>query len=210
MRKSYLVERKWAIQPSPALVEMLEDLDDEQILVGPDRDTNDLEIDDIFIARFPTALQDLMKDADIKPDARGVLPQAVTTELNDFSSKLFHEGEILMEAEEDEIRIVAHDFGVLLLQRCSDPDKARIAGMFWGSTLVIDPIGGIMGLGYGRDLVMARLMKDEALPTWHHDTPGYSNSGAATIQSAARALLQMAHEISLQKDQDASDPGLEA
>lgn len=187
----HLSSRVWRCAPSEDLVARLSEMSPDQLLVGPDRDISDLEVNDIFGARFDVALRDLMQDAGIERGDPRVLLQAVTTPLCDYATRMFHGSEILMEAPEDEIRIAGCDFGTLLLQRRADEALARISGMFWGATLVIDPVSGLRGLGYGRDLVAARLIQDERLPTWDLDTPSYSHLGALTAQSAARAILNL-------------------
>ena len=190
-RRSAAANRVWHIQPSASLLAMISEMSGDQILVGPDRDPGDLDIDDVFGSTFNDALRDLMTDAGIDRGDPRVLLQAVTTPLCDYATRMFHDGELLMEVVEDELRLVGCDFGTLLLQRMADESLARISGMFWGSTLILDPVSGLRGHGYGRDLVMARLMKDESLPTWEHDTPAYSHIGSETVKSAARAILEL-------------------
>jgi len=75
--------------------------------------------------------------------------------------------------------------GVLLLR-----DGTDLIGLFTGPTLCVRPEH--WGLGYGRALVAARLMRDGGLPTWEHDTPGYSPAGAAAVRSARTLLHELA------------------
>lgn len=181
----------WHAEPSKALLDMLEGMTDQSILSGPDRVPDDFEISDILAGSWKSALQDFMLDNNISHPDDGTLVGSVNSPLERFSSELFKAGRILMDVPEDEARIIAAESGMLLLQKCADWDRAELIGMFWGSTLIIDPISNIRGNGYGRDLVMARLFEDEALPTWDHDTPGYSTAGAQTIRSARRRLVEL-------------------
>ena len=67
-----------------------------------------------------------------------------------------------------------------------------LIGLFTGPTLCVRP--ELQGLGYGRALVAARLMREGAPPTWGHDTPGYSPDGAATVRGARALLFALAAE----------------
>lgn len=184
-------ERVWRTGPSAGLASLMSRLTDDSILSGPDRAPDDYYVDDILASTFKEALNDLMVDHEIDPQIEGYLPQAINQPLNAFASDLFHNGQVLLEVPQDEIRIVSCETGVLLLQSMAHTQHAKICGMLSGSTLAIDPISGLRGLGYGRDLVIARLIQDEALPTWDHDKPGYSYAGAQTVRAAHSALLSM-------------------
>jgi len=179
--------RIWHITPSAELVSMLARFDADRFLSGPHHDPADVEIDDIFASDFATALRDLMTDARILP-VSGVDNQALARPLRDLADHLWRCGPCLVESPASGLRIVSCDHGVVLLAREDDRDQPLISGMFWGHTLIIDEECGLQGAGHGRDLVMARMIQDEALPTWSLDIPSYSRAGAAAVRSACRQI----------------------
>lgn len=210
-------ERHWHIAPSDALLQFIEKCDGALLLSGPNRDPEDYEVDDIFASRFPVALEDLMIDAGLSRSL-GDLDQQTLSPLTAFATDLWHTAGVMMEVPAENLRIVSCDFGVLLLRGpeavddlpADDPapvSHARIVGMFWGHTLILDPQSGLTGLGYGRDLAAARMLLDDGLPTWDLDTPAYSHAGAAAIFSAARIIPELQLELGrAPKREDALSP----
>ena len=159
-------------ETDPDVWRMILSLDDETALCGPDGDFEDVEIDDIMASTINVALRDYCTDAGIK-DLDAFLHETLSR-LDPIS-------------DERDIRIVPAlgpdncDYGVLALTADN-----RIAGVFTGPTLCVDP--EMFGQGIGRRLVMERMIRDGGLPTWDHDTPGYSHAGGATILSAVHDL----------------------
>lgn len=186
------MEKTWHVAPTAALKTLVAGLDDETILSGPDgRNPRHYEISSCFASSFRSALDDFMTDMEIAPGEPGTLQQAIHSPLNRFASQAWETGQLFMDAPDDDIRIVGCDMGVLLLRKMSDPDHARISGLFCGSTLVIDRFDNLRFFGLGRDLVIARMIQDEWLPTWDHDKPGYSDAGAMTVRAARHEIAAM-------------------
>ena len=185
------VPAQWNISPSAALLARLEDLGD-RVLVGPGREADEVVYDDAFAVRFPDALQDFCVDAGIAWKKSPL--QFIGNDLDRHAFSLWS-GPVLVDFAHDELRIVeavapdGTDLGVLALGLRSGGDGATIRGLFTGSTLAVSDT--YRGFGIGRALAMARLIRDEELPTWEHDKPGYSDRGAATILSAARAIARL-------------------
>jgi hypothetical protein len=91
------------------------------------------------------------------------------------------------------------DLGVLaIVERDDVPGRYRIAGSFAGSTLCVDE--EMRGAGLGEALVVLRLLRDEQLPTWDHDEPGYSPDGAAVIKRGLASLQSIATSLIEGKD----------
>jgi GNAT superfamily N-acetyltransferase len=180
---------RWFAHPSPDLLSLLFRLDAASVLTGPDRDPAEAVIDPVFEAPFASALADLRADAGLPGNGPDPVPPWV--------AGLARDGALI--AASDEVRLLdatAPDgtgLGVLLVDTGSR--APNVIGLFTGPTLCVDP--KLRGRGYGRALAMARLIRDEALPTWEHDRPGYSPAGAATVASALSALRRMAPEEGL-------------
>ncbi len=187
-----VVPLAWHMTPTAELARLLEDLGDG-ILAGPDRAPEDYEEDPIFAKPFGEALSDFRVDAGLV--AGGPLPQSIGTPFAAYIDGLW-EGRLICESPHDELRIVEAvspedlGLGVIALQRRMGGDGCRATGLFTGVTLAVEREA--QGFGIGRALVMARLLLDESLPTWHLDTPAYSPLGAKTVLSAAGALRAMA------------------
>lgn len=175
----------WRLRPDPALIDLLARLDGEALLTGPDRDPAEAEIDPVFAAPFGTAIADLRVDAGLPRGPDGADPLPGWLDLLDRRDPLATIGEARLH---DATAPDGAGLGVLLLQNGTEgPD---LIGLFTGPTLCVRPEH--RGLGYGRALVAARLMREGALPTWGHDTPGYSPAGAATVRGARALLLALA------------------
>lgn len=177
----------WRLRPDPALIDLPARLDGDALLTGPDRGPAEAEIDPVFAAPFGTAIADLRVDAGLPrgPDGADSLPGWLG--LLDQKAPIGTIGETRLV---DAIAPDGAGLGVLLLR--SGPAGPDLIGLFTGPTLCVRPEH--RGLGYGRALVAARLMREGALPTWEHDTPGYSPAGAATVRGARSLLLALAAE----------------
>ncbi|PTX52377.1 hypothetical protein IQ03_01167 [Gemmobacter caeni] len=178
----------WLAQPSPELLSLLFRLDAASVLTGPDRDPADAVIDPVFAVPFATALADLRADAGLceQGDGPDPLPLWLASLARNGPPIAASGAARLLDASAPD----GTGLGVLLLD--TEPAIPRILGIFTGSTLCVDPT--LRGRGHGRALAMARLIRDESLPTWEHDTPGYSPAGVATLVSALGALRRMTPE----------------
>ncbi len=81
-------------------------------------------------------------------------------------------------------RLSHHANGVVL--RCP---KGRIAGVYLGLHLAIHP--QYRGHGHGRELVIARCLKDGTLPGWDLDPPCYTRLGLTAHRAAWRELQDL-------------------
>lgn len=172
----------WRLRPDPSLIRLLSRLEGDAILTGPDRDPAEAEIDPVFATPFGSAVTDLRIDADLQQARDRADPLSGWIALLNAQDPLGTMGEARL------LDAVAPDgtsLGVLLLR-----DGTDLIGLFTGPTLCVRPEH--WGLGYGRALVAARLMRDGGLPTWEHDTPGYSPAGAAAVRSARTLLHELA------------------
>lgn len=192
MKQRHQIEWTWRSAPSATLMTLLDQLDGDALLAGPGRDLDEVVIDRVFAKPFHEALQDFCVDAGIPREPSRLQPIGTPLEARLIE---IAEGPAIAESERDEVKIVeafSHEdipLGVVALQRRLGSEGWRLAGLFTGATLAVEPT--IKGFGIGHALVMARLIMDEALPTWDHDKPAYSPGGAATIASARRRLLEM-------------------
>lgn len=166
----------------------------DQVLTGPDRDEDDVDIDPIMGATFLTAMEDFCVDAEIprtdptltpdSPEIRAVTSQRLAREEALLS---IPGGGRVVRARSTEGRYI----GVAaIMPREEDPETFRLAGLFTGCTLCVN--GPMRGRGIGKALVIARFILDGELPTWDHDTPGYSPAGASVIENAASELTDLA------------------
>lgn len=186
------------LTPSPRFLELLEGLDEDMILVGPGGDPDQVLMDDILGKDFKTCLQQYMQDAGIEQTPAGILTQAVTTPIDLYINSKMVSREAIWDIPDVEIIIVPTEdatgveTGVAALLQRSTQGQYRIAGLFHGCDLSVDPL--YQGYGIGTALVAARLLRDEALPTWDHDRPGYSHAGAETVRRALTTLQIMAEK----------------
>lgn len=176
----------WREAPSRDLVALLDRCDADHVLVGPGRDPDGAEISTVFAARFKTALADLEDDLG--------MPGRSGSSLEGWGRRTLDELPVAVSGDA-RIRIapaISEDMvpvGVVLLEKDARLETPRIKGVFTGPTLCLDRAW--RGRGYGSALVAARLIMDEWLPTWDHDTPGYSPAGAATARAGAKMVLGM-------------------
>jgi hypothetical protein len=188
------------------LMSLLEELDGDALLAGPGRDLEEVVIDRVFAKPFHEALQDFCVDAGIPREPSRMQP--IGTPLEHRLVKIA-ESPAIAESEIDEAKIVevfSHEdipLGVVALQRPAG-EGWRLSGLFTGATLAVN--GTDQGFGIGHALVMARLILDEALPTWDHDKPAYSPGGVATIAVARRRLLEMSPVLNLDPEVDGPAP----
>jgi len=174
---------------STSFMDMIERLDDETVLCGPDRDPDEATVDPIMASTYKTAIEDFCTDAGIEID-RTVLPMAIRTPLDAYTNDVLSKQDPIatFDAPFDGMIVPAvgrdgTDWGVLALtERWGEPGTYRISGLFSGSTLCVDDT--MRGFGLGEALVAIRLLRDGELPTWHHDEPGYSPAGEAVILKA--------------------------
>ncbi|MEP3668995.1 MAG: hypothetical protein ABJN42_19905 [Roseibium sp.] len=159
---------------------MIEALDEETVLCGPDGDPDDVIVDPIMGSDFQTALADYATDGEI-PDLSAFV-QEVLAPLEPV-------------AWVGDVRIVpalgveGYEFGLIALDKTD-----KIAGIFSGPTLCVS--SEFSGQGIARQLVVERMIRDRELPTWDHDKPGYSPGGEGVILSALDELQSRAkHEI---------------
>ena len=179
----------WNIKPSKELLATLEGLQGNAILAGPHHEVSNVLIDRYFATAFPTALEDFCTDAGF-PHHKSLL-QPIGTSLDAWANHAWAHAERIREIPDLDACITAElpgdASGVVALQRRLGGEGARIVGLFTGATLCVDV--PLRGFGLGRDLVMARLMVDGALPTWDHDKPSYSHGGAHVVAMARDRLL---------------------
>jgi GNAT superfamily N-acetyltransferase len=160
--------------------DMLNELDDENVLVGPDRDPEDADVDRMFGSEFSTSLRDCLFDADHHgDDIRDKSEEdliALLLNCGDFENPII---------EIDDANLIipilaseGYEIGAMGVQRQEDLTWDA-TGIFFGPTLVVQR--KYQGQGIGKALVAARLLKDGALLTWEHDTPGYSPAGEGTV-----------------------------
>lgn len=172
---------------SDSFIVMIEGLDEDTVLCGPDRDSHDVIIDDIMASEFDGALQDFCSDANIKSR------EDLQSHIQDTLSK--QDPIAVVQGGAECIIVPAKslddwDWGVLALAR-DKSDSYRITGLFTGPTLCVDP--DMRGLG--KALVVSRFIRDGELPTWHHDEPGYSNAGASVIQKSLQSIKDIIAEL---------------
>lgn len=157
---------------------MIDELQGDAILSGPGRDAGDAVIDPVFAVDFPIALADHCVEAGIADNS---------TSLEAWAGHAWSHAERLWSMPDFDTCIIPGSSGGVMALRRDGSEGASIRGVFTGSTLCVDSRS--RGLGIGRDLVVARLIQDEALPTWSHDKPGYSPAGAGAVFSARSWLM---------------------
>jgi len=174
--------------------EMMLQIYPDQVLMGPDRDEDDVDIDPIMAATFQTAMEDFCTDAEILRNGLKITPGS--PEMRATVDNVLSKEEPLLTTS-DGTRIVkayakdGYSIGVAAIApREEKPGAFRLAGLFTGCTLCVN--GPERGRGIGKALVMARFILDGDLPTWEHDTPGYSPAGAGVIEDAASDLAEIA------------------
>lgn len=180
---------EWRVAPTHGVRALIEDLDDDQLLVGPDRDPDEAEIDPIFATSYDQAVKDLRSDLGIGEDDEETFGAWIRTACSVDPLALSADGFVrIVPAVSDKAGVI----GVVLADVSEDAETPRLLGAFTGPTLCLAP--DKRGAGLGAALVAARLMEDEELPTWDHDTPGYSPAGAGAVATAARLVLDLAAE----------------
>jgi len=182
---------------SPEFCRMMLQIYPDKVLTGPDRDEDDVDIDPIMGATFQTAMEDFCSDAEIlrvdpeltadSPEIRYVTNTRLAREETLLS--LPGGGRVVKAISSDGTYI-----GVAAITpREEDPDTFRLAGLFTGCALCVS--GPMRGRGIGKALVIARFLLDEELPTWDHDTPGYSPGGADLIENTAEDLAELSRYL---------------
>lgn len=173
------------ITPSKPFMESLADLDEVSVLHGPYHEPDAVVIDPVMGHRFDTALADFCVDAGLSADA------ATNGELTDYVDRLMADRAAIGRLPSGEILFAAPgpygwDIGVIGVCPEAEGTGPQIVGLFTGANLCVAP--DHRGRGLGRALTITRMLMDEGLPTWEHDSPCYSPEGARLISSALHDL----------------------
>jgi GNAT superfamily N-acetyltransferase len=172
----------------------LEDMSSDQVLAGINGDVDRVVIDDVFKSSYKLVCQDYFNSVGVSLETGGALFQARNTPTWNYVQSHLVGQEAILSNNELGVKIVDlidQDGAVCGLAALLDTqigdDTYRIRGLLYGSTLVVDPL--YRNFGIGKQLVLARMLTCGDLPTWDHDTPGYSYGGAETVKSAHNEFL---------------------
>lgn len=166
----------------PDGLERILDLDEETVLSGPNRPTEDVDIDPVFASSWDISIPDFLSDHGRNHAApwreESWIKSLARSPLVPLPEGIVPSG----------IRIVRdpEGMGVLAFTKASQVTEPQMVGQYHGSNLIVRD--DMRGSGIGSALVAARLFEDGALPCWDHDTPGYSPAGAAAHASGLRRL----------------------
>ena len=211
-----------SISVSAETLALIDVLDDETILCGPDGEPDNVLVDETSVALYESSLEDFCIDADVVLHSDRT--HAEITALADFHACRTDSfpaldayiDEIL--AVQDPVAIIADphdgmivpaigrngmDWGLVALVEKQESvsgtkqesafDTYVIAGFFAGSTISVK--GDFQGYGIGEAFVIARFLSDGELPTWHHEEPCYSDSGEAVILKALDSLREISKSL---------------
>jgi len=148
----------------------LENMSEEEFLVGPNGNEDDLDIDDIFAKTLTSVMADWVYDTYGEPHSRILLCRQVV-----------------------EFPIDRTDYDGFFIATVPDPASGvaavadgRVVGLYVGADLVVSD--DHQGKGIGKTLVMERFLRSGWLPTWDLDTPAYTSAGEATHRAAYQSL----------------------
>ena len=170
----------WRITPSGDLISLMERLDPDCYLVGPGRTPEEADIDPVFHKGLTAAIGDLQVDLCCHKRS------FVLIDLHDWQPADIFQSDPVARDDIFQLTIGEIETGVVLLEHHGE--LARIRGLFTGPTLVVD--AELRANGFGRDLVTARLLVCDGLPTWDHGTPAYTPAGAAAVRSGCRTIRE--------------------
>lgn len=197
----------WTLAGGASLAspESLESLKDVDPLAGPYCSPNRVSIDPVFGKSVDLILRAAGEELEIDALVADIgLDHSPTSPLSVFTrEKLSPQLSILETSENQNLRIIEFPgavSGMVALERISE-DEERIRGIFFGPDLSVCPL--YQNNGIGSALVAATLLVDGSIPTWDHDKPGYSPSGAWTVQKGLDLANELsAHLLELLKEED--------
>lgn len=162
------------------------ELTEAQFLAGPDRDWDDLDIDDIFAKPFAAVIDDWSMDSMGEPGhGRELVARLLSCPIDplDFATP------------EPVTIVTVPDPACGVAAIC----EGKLVGLYVGCDLVVHQ--DFRNRGIGTCLVLERFSRFGNLPTWDLDVPAYSRAGLETHRAAFNLLLSIAGPQPSQHDQ---------
>lgn len=169
------------------------ELRSDEILCGPGRKNVEAVIWGGFEKKFDKLLKEFFESL-IDSTFRNGLSEKVP--LSAFAAQLYQYPPLLYSVGLDDVRLVAAvngdsiDVGIAAIG-LSVQAEHQIIGLLVHGELAVHPAH--QGKGIGRGIVAAEILSSGCLPSWSHDKPGYTPSGAATViagYEVAKSILK--------------------